>query len=399
MFDFKRKYFSCINAGCWDSISLKGGTWGSRRIPIQGLRGYSGFLVLSCFFSSISHAGALVPADPIVESNRYVIPVVLQESGNGVTALDFQLDFDPALFTPVRVEAGPAATAAGKILEANLSQPGGYKVVVMGLNQSPIPDGEVARVVLERTADLQDATRFSVNQPTLALADGSKQSAQGGGIDVVPEAETPTEDDSPDSENDDDPETPSPDEGEPAEPETDDVLDEEETEELVDMVLGALDVGDEPERASVTAPLGASPVSDEALGRDKTPRGERRHPTIGRGNTLTVIGKERILSSDDQSAEASLEPVERSVEPVQRDTTEEIHRTPVRPADEPERVARVIGTVESVGDVAGAVPEQRSSRVDGTDSGWNRPLAVAVTLLVASALLGGAAWQLRKRAR
>lgn len=117
-------------------------------------------------------AGTVALAPPTVESNRYVFPIAL-DGAPGVASMDFQVRYDPAVFTPVRVEMGAGASAAGKLVEANLASPGSYNVLVMGLNQNALPPGEVARVVFERNGDAAlSSSRVSVANTTLASADG-----------------------------------------------------------------------------------------------------------------------------------------------------------------------------------------------------------------------------------
>lgn len=83
-------------------------------------------------------AGTIAVTAPTVESNRYVVPIMLQDATD-VSSLDFQLRYDPAVFTPVSITAGSSTVAAGKVVEAHDTEPGAYSVLVMGLNQTASP--------------------------------------------------------------------------------------------------------------------------------------------------------------------------------------------------------------------------------------------------------------------
>lgn len=138
-----------------------------------------GFLIT--VVGASAYAGTVTPGNPRVESDRYEVPILLGGTGNEVAALNFSLAYDPAVFQPVSITPGAAAQAAGKLVTANLAEPGNYIVVMMGFNQTPVSNGEVARVVFERvgTATTGDTT-LAVNAPTLSTAEGAEISAEGG---------------------------------------------------------------------------------------------------------------------------------------------------------------------------------------------------------------------------
>ena len=122
-----------------------------------------------------------MPGKPRVESDRYEVPIYLNGAGNDVAALDFSLAYDPAVFQPVGISPGAAASAAGKLVTANLPEPGKYIVVMMGFNQTPVANGEVARIVLERVGTApQGETRLTVKDPTLSTREGVELPAEGG---------------------------------------------------------------------------------------------------------------------------------------------------------------------------------------------------------------------------
>jgi len=125
--------------------------------------------------------GTISVAPPKVESNRYVVPVALDDVTSGVTSMDFQLRYDPTVFTPVEVVAGSSASFAGKVVDGNLTAPGTYTVLVMGLNQNGLPPGEVAQVVFERNPDAEaSSSLLAIARTTLSDAQGNVLPSSGG---------------------------------------------------------------------------------------------------------------------------------------------------------------------------------------------------------------------------
>jgi hypothetical protein len=141
-------------------------------------------------------AGTVAVEAPTVESNRYVFPIAIGADASGAASLDFQLRYDPEVFTPVSVGLGPAAMAAGKVVEGNADAPGSYRVLVMGLNQNSLPPGQVAQVVFERNADATaTSSQVSLEAPTLADASGAVLPSNGSQQEVVfDRAVAPSED-------------------------------------------------------------------------------------------------------------------------------------------------------------------------------------------------------------
>ncbi len=120
-------------------------------------------------------AGTLQIAPPKVEGNQVTIPVVLGGgSANAVSALDFRLTYNPEFLRPVSASAGTAASSADKRVMANVSAPGEYIVVMMGMNQATLTSGEVAKIVMERVSDSRDADwGLGIARPTLSSLDGA----------------------------------------------------------------------------------------------------------------------------------------------------------------------------------------------------------------------------------
>lgn len=120
-----------------------------------------------------AHGGTLRIGTPIVEDNQYVFPIFLVEDTGEVAALDFQFRYDPRVFVPVGVTAGPVALQANKQVLGRLRDPGEFGILIMGLNDLGINDGEVARITFDRSesADVS-ATQLRVTNVTFSDGDG-----------------------------------------------------------------------------------------------------------------------------------------------------------------------------------------------------------------------------------
>jgi hypothetical protein len=78
----------------------------------------------------------------------YVPVSMVPAGGETIAALQFDVVFDPAAVAYGHVDAGSAATAAGKSVDATLLEPGRLRVVIAGLNLTAIDAGLVAGVYL-----------------------------------------------------------------------------------------------------------------------------------------------------------------------------------------------------------------------------------------------------------
>ncbi|HOV74497.1 MAG TPA: cohesin domain-containing protein [Candidatus Hydrogenedentes bacterium] len=118
--------------------------------------------------------GVLQIGEPTVESNQVTIPVYLGGNvGAGVAAADFRITYDPQVLRPVSAIAGSAAADADKRVMANEAASGEYVVVMMGMNQTALTSGEIARVVMERTPNAGPGQwKLGLSRPTLSTTDG-----------------------------------------------------------------------------------------------------------------------------------------------------------------------------------------------------------------------------------
>lgn len=126
------------------------------------------FGVLFLAMGLAAHAGTLRIGAATVQGDRVTIPVVLDgDVGTGVSSVDFKFTYDPAVLEPVDTAAGAAATAAGKQVQTNTLEPGQYKVVMFGLNQTTIASGEVAQITMRKIGN-SGTTDVSVVEPNFA---------------------------------------------------------------------------------------------------------------------------------------------------------------------------------------------------------------------------------------
>jgi hypothetical protein len=82
-----------------------------------------------------------------------VVPITLETAvGEGVAALNFDLQYDQTKLSVADVTLGAAAQAADKIVASSLPATGTVRVIVYGVNQNVIGDGVVANVVFDVSA-------------------------------------------------------------------------------------------------------------------------------------------------------------------------------------------------------------------------------------------------------
>jgi len=385
----QRKEIPCFFSTTSARLNLTGVEWGllhwrDRRAGISLSFGILLTLTLP------SAAGVLTPAQPIVESNRYVIPVHLSEAQGAVTALDFRLDFDAAVFRPVSVEAGASTLAAGKLVNSNSPGPGAYRVVVMGLNQDAIPAGEVARLVLERIEPGDGGASFAVSDPTLALADGSKEPASGGNVSVRPASSPEEAVETPEEATPETPETePAAEAGEnPPAPE--DSLSEDVTEQVMDGMLGALTAPEAMAKASSDGVTpGATRVSGEDGGQKLSIRNRRWALPEQLADDVTVIGKDGAQQRAEETLDSSGNPAMARAsagEPgngiIAKESGGEAGGDTLPPED-----LHATATVESVGEAVSELAPSGVVREPSAERGWARTAPVLGALAAAAGAL------------
>ena len=145
--------------------------------------------------SAIGQTGVLELGTPVAVGETIRVPIQLGgDVGNGVSAMDFRLNYDPAVFEPVEVSAGAALQAAGKLVEANVARPGEYAVLIFGMNQSGVTGGEVAQIAL-RVLDKppSEGSELAITNTTLSLANAQRLPSRGSTRTVSFDGQTPSE--------------------------------------------------------------------------------------------------------------------------------------------------------------------------------------------------------------
>lgn len=138
--------------------------------------------LVGLLFALGTQAGTLRLGKPTINGNQYTFPVVLQGNAEGVAALDFQLAYDPTVFTPVAADTGHSALQAQKQVSSNVAAPGEFVVVLMGFNQNTVAPGEVVQLVLKKIGTPSNGnTLLRIAEPTLATSVGVEVDSRGSG--------------------------------------------------------------------------------------------------------------------------------------------------------------------------------------------------------------------------
>lgn len=151
------------------------------------------------FLGPLAAAGTLRVGPPSFQGSDVTVPILLEGSADqGVSALDFRLNYDPEIFQPVSASTGAAASDANKQVQANSTREGEYSVVMMGMNQSTVTDGEVASIRFERVSEpASGRSNVRISRTTLASADGAEIPSEGGTATIELNSEEPNGDDAP----------------------------------------------------------------------------------------------------------------------------------------------------------------------------------------------------------
>ncbi len=140
----------------------------------RAIWGLSGMLVM--LGAGKVWAGELEVAHVAAQAGQSVsVPVSYQQGGGtAATALMTDINFDPAALSNPRCAAGAALTSgsADKMVQCAEASPGVLRVILFGLNQNPIPDGEVATVTFDVSATARPRRYALRNLPSASDAAG-----------------------------------------------------------------------------------------------------------------------------------------------------------------------------------------------------------------------------------
>jgi len=120
------------------------------------------------------------------DGGSLTLPVVFSApTGCAVAAIQFDVEYDPALLMPAPsggVLEGAAAKAARKQISFSKTSPGRIRVLVVGLNADAIAGGEVARLNFSISGDAAAAaSAVHVGNAVLADPNGSEVPVRTGG--------------------------------------------------------------------------------------------------------------------------------------------------------------------------------------------------------------------------
>ncbi|HPU97897.1 MAG TPA: cohesin domain-containing protein [Candidatus Hydrogenedentes bacterium] len=122
---------------------------------------------------SVAAQQAVMMPQGTVEADHLVVTVYLQGGGDGV-ALNYTLTYDPNILEPVSIVSGTGVNTAGKSVADNVSGPGRWTVVVMGMNREVIPDGDVATATFKIRSPEAEKIQVSVEDPVISTWDGEE---------------------------------------------------------------------------------------------------------------------------------------------------------------------------------------------------------------------------------
>lgn len=164
--------------------------------PLRSRRLLAGIAVL---LPGTAFAAALSIGQPRMEGAGWVAPVTLQLApGENVASMQFDVSLPPLLSTEISAQISEAAQMAGKQAIFSQTAPGRLRVVVAGLNQSPIPSGTVATLRLGAPATGAPAPSVELQSPVLASPSGERipvqihENTESPEEPVGPESEEPT---------------------------------------------------------------------------------------------------------------------------------------------------------------------------------------------------------------
>jgi len=106
---------------------------------------YRNAVVLLAFALAAPAAELSVGSAALSADKPAALHVTLASGGAALTGIQFELEYD-AKAVEVTVEAGQAATDAGKTLQSSPIGAGKRRVIIVGFNQNGIADGVVATI-------------------------------------------------------------------------------------------------------------------------------------------------------------------------------------------------------------------------------------------------------------
>ena len=130
-----------------------------------------------------------IPAQSPASSRSLVVPIALQSQGDSLSAVQFDLTYDPALVS-VRPGLGSSAYLAAKTISFATLSAGRLRCVVSGMNQAPLADGPLLLLYLDLLPGSSAQRALGFSNASAVAPDGSVMalSSVDGAIAVAPSA-------------------------------------------------------------------------------------------------------------------------------------------------------------------------------------------------------------------
>ena len=152
------------------SSSLRGSPSGA--IYIRKLRRTSSLAALFALAIAGNSATLTIQNQTIGPGQSDIAAVSLSSAGQAVSALQFDLECDPGL--TVLLFPGAQSEASGKALYATFLPGGSLRVVVVGINQANIGDGQVLRPLVRVDAQAtQGSAGIRITNPSATAPNGA----------------------------------------------------------------------------------------------------------------------------------------------------------------------------------------------------------------------------------
>lgn len=151
----------------------------SNRTLVQSTRAYCGIHawiigLCWCLTAVSAQAAQLSLGAPRLGANGWEASVVLAPgAGESISSMQFDLVLPPG-YGGATAQVSPAAALAGKQVIYSEIAPGQMRVVIAGLNQSPLSGGQVATVYLGPGTEGQAAPSPWLSSPVLASPSGDR---------------------------------------------------------------------------------------------------------------------------------------------------------------------------------------------------------------------------------
>jgi hypothetical protein len=128
-------------------------------------------IVVPLLFAVVGSAAELTLGSGTVSASQSVILTVnLKSAGEALTGIQFDIEFDAAVFD-VSLENGQAQEQAFKSLQSASLGEGKRRVLIIGLNQTSLSDGVVAILRVSLKGDAEARRSYTVRMTSPAGTD------------------------------------------------------------------------------------------------------------------------------------------------------------------------------------------------------------------------------------